>query len=179
MEYNVEATSFMTYHTVLKTSEDYYRALDAALRISEYITMSMNSKLLEMGLDVQAEVIPYRYNITIMYIFVGSNIYLINRIFSWISSIFHVFYEQYLTFRTDAVQGLMISFLAILITSALLLGLDIWSAFLLFITILMTIVNITGSMYWWDIELNAISLVNIILVSKLNLCGIPVTKSLN
>lgn len=47
------------------------------------------------------------------------------------------------------------------------MGLDIYSAFVIVITILMILVNLGGLMYWWSINLNAVSLVNLVMVSHI------------
>lgn len=76
-----------------------------------------------------------------------------------------VFYEQYLTMWPDTIKSLGISILAIFIVTYLFLGLDFYSALIVAVTILMIIVDLMGMMYWWDISLNAISLVNLVVVS--------------
>jgi Niemann-Pick C1 protein len=45
------------------------------------------------------------------------------------------------------------------------MGLDIFSSIVVIITITMIVVNIGGLMYWWHITLNAVSLVNLVMVS--------------
>lgn len=75
-----------------------------------------------------------------------------------------VFYEQYLTMWPDTVKSLGISIGAIFIVTFLFLGLDFYSALIVAVTILMIIVDLMAMMYWWDISLNAISLVNLVVV---------------
>lgn len=76
-----------------------------------------------------------------------------------------VFYEQYLTMWPDTIKSLGISIFAIFVVTFLFLGLDFYSAFIVAITILMIIVDLMAMMYWWDISLNAVSLVNLVVVS--------------
>ena len=76
-----------------------------------------------------------------------------------------VFYEQYLTMWSDTVRSLSISIGAIFIVTYLFLGLDIYSALIVALTILMIIIDLMAMMRWWDISLNAISLVNLVVVS--------------
>jgi Niemann-Pick C1 protein len=45
------------------------------------------------------------------------------------------------------------------------MGLDIFSSLVVVITITMIVVNIGGLMYWWNITLNAVSVVNLVMVS--------------
>lgn len=59
-EYRVGANYFMAYHTILKTSEDYYEAMRAARKVAANITLTMNSHAQAMGLNTTVEVFPYR-----------------------------------------------------------------------------------------------------------------------
>ena len=131
----VGANHFMAYHTILKTSRDYYTALKEARVIAANISTMLSTP------TNQVEVYPY--------------------------SIFYVFYEQYLTMWTDVLVSLGISAAAIFVVSFILLGLDIHSALIVLITILMIVTDLCGMMYWWNISLNAVSLVNLVMVSSL------------
>lgn len=135
---DVGASYFMTYHTLLKTSEDYYESMRAARVISANITNTLNAKLRNMGeRNASVEVFPY--------------------------SVFYVFYEQYLTMWPDTLQSMGISLTAIFVVTFLLMGLDIFSSIVVVITIAMIVVNLGGLMYWWHITLNAVSLVNLVM----------------
>ena len=79
-------------------------------------------------------------------------------------SIFYVFYEQYLTMWPDVLFSMGISAAAIFVVTFVLLGLDIYSAVVVLITISMIVVDLIGVMYWWNISLNAVSLVNLVMV---------------
>lgn len=79
-------------------------------------------------------------------------------------SIFYVFYEQYLTIARDTAFNLGVSLAAILAVSTVLLGFEVWSAVLVSVTIAMILVNMFGVMWLWSISLNAISLVNLVMV---------------
>ena len=50
----------------------------------------------------------------------------------------------------------------------LLLGLDLWSALIITLVIAMIINSLFGLMYLWDITLNAVSLVNLVMVSTVS-----------
>uniref|UniRef100_T1GMB7 SSD domain-containing protein n=1 Tax=Megaselia scalaris TaxID=36166 RepID=T1GMB7_MEGSC len=131
----------MAYHSILKTSEDYYSALREARKISQNITHMIQGRLIQQGLSIeeakQIEVFPY--------------------------SVFYVFYEQYLTMWPDTLQSMGISVLAIFIVTFLLMGFDIHSSIVVVITITMIVINLGGLMYYWDISLNAVSLVNLVM----------------
>lgn len=78
-----------------------------------------------------------------------------------------VFYEQYLTMWSDTAKSLSISLAAVGIVTFLFMGFDIYSALIVTGTILMITIDLMAFMYWWDISLNAISLVNLVVVSRL------------
>ncbi|XP_056599830.1 NPC intracellular cholesterol transporter 1 [Triplophysa dalaica] len=84
-------------------------------------------------------------------------------------SVFYVFYEQYLTIIADTAFNLGVSLLAIFLVSAVLLGFDLWSALMVSFTIAMILINMFGVMWLWNISLNAVSLVNLVMS-----CGISV-----
>ncbi|KAG8571041.1 hypothetical protein GDO81_011513 [Engystomops pustulosus] len=84
-------------------------------------------------------------------------------------SVFYVFYEQYLTIVDDTLFNLCLSLAAIFFVSVILLGFEIWSAVLMCIAISMILINMFGVMWLWNISLNAVSLVNLVMC-----CGISV-----
>jgi Niemann-Pick C1 protein len=139
--HKIGASYFMTYHTILKTSEDYYEALKSARKISANITRTVQAslRLRNVKEDViqQVEVFPY--------------------------SVFYVFYEQYLTMWPDTLKSMGISVLSIFLVTYLLMGFDIHSSLVVVITITMIVINIGGLMYHWSISLNAVSLVNLVM----------------
>ena len=137
----VGASYFMAYHSILKSSADYYESLRAARVISANITDMINTNLRNHNINETVEVFPY--------------------------SVFYVFYEQYLTMWPDTLQSIGISLLAIYVATFFLMGLDMISSLIVLITITMIVVNIGGLMYWWHITLNAVSLVNLVMVSFL------------
>ncbi|XP_076646594.1 NPC intracellular cholesterol transporter 1 homolog 1b [Halictus rubicundus] len=131
---DVGDTYFMGYHTPLKKSSDWYEALKSARLIADQITTMINEK--NFG-SKEITVFPY--------------------------SVFYVYYEQYLTIWREAVSSLGFSLCIIFLVTALLTGFSLFSAVMVVLTVLMIIVNIGGLMYWWNIELNAVSLVNLVM----------------
>lgn len=79
-------------------------------------------------------------------------------------SIFYVFYEQYLTIVHDTALNLWVSLAAIFVVTTVLLGFELWAGVLVSCTIAMILVNMFGVMWLWGISLNAISLVNLVMV---------------
>ncbi|XP_035285995.1 NPC intracellular cholesterol transporter 1 [Anguilla anguilla] len=90
-----------------------------------------------------------------------------SRVFPY--SVFYVFYEQYLTIAYDTAFNLGISLAAIFVVTTVLLGFELWAALLVSLTIAMILVNMFGVMWLWNISLNAVSLVNLVMS-----CGISV-----
>ncbi|XP_051878695.1 NPC intracellular cholesterol transporter 1 [Pristis pectinata] len=84
-------------------------------------------------------------------------------------SVFYVFYEQYFTIVYDTIFNLCMSLGAVFVVTTVLLGYELWSALMVCITISMIITNMFGVMWLWDISLNAVSLVNLVMC-----CGISV-----
>ncbi|CAJ1072507.1 NPC intracellular cholesterol transporter 1 [Xyrichtys novacula] len=84
-------------------------------------------------------------------------------------SVFYVFYEQYLTIAYDTALNLCVSLGSIFVVTTVLLGFELWSALMVTITIAMILVNMFGVMWLWNISLNAVSLVNLVMS-----CGISV-----
>lgn len=118
----VDTSHFMTYHTLLKTSFDYYDSMRAARKISDNITRTIQAALRLENVDedivANIEVFPY--------------------------SVFYVFYEQYLTMWTDTLRNMGISVLAIFVVTFLLQGFDINSSIIVVTTITMIVINIGG-----------------------------------
>lgn len=79
-------------------------------------------------------------------------------------SVFYVFYEQYLTIAYDTALNLSVSLASIFVVTTVLLGFEMWSAVLVSVTIAMILVNMFGVMWLWSISLNAVSLVNLVMV---------------
>ncbi|XP_063417438.1 NPC intracellular cholesterol transporter 1-like [Mytilus trossulus] len=127
----VGATYFMTYHTILRTNEDFIGALREARKIGENITKTITTK------TSNATVFPY--------------------------SIFYVYYEQYLTVVHDTIFNIALCMVAIFIVTFILIGFDFFSAVLVVLVVSMIVIDICGMMYFWDITLNAVSLVNLVM----------------
>lgn len=87
-------------------------------------------------------------------------------------SVFYVFYEQYLTIIDDTIFNLSVSLGSIFLVTLVVLGCELWSAVIMCVTIAMILVNMFGVMWLWGISLNAVSLVNLVMVSPglLSLC---------
>lgn len=76
-----------------------------------------------------------------------------------------MYYEQYLTIWKDSIFSLGISLATILSVSFILTGFDFIAAFIIFLMVVLILINMGGMMALWDISLNAISLVNLVVVS--------------
>ncbi|XP_067620860.1 NPC intracellular cholesterol transporter 1 isoform X2 [Eurosta solidaginis] len=142
----VGASYFMAYHSILKSSADYDESLRSARKISANITHMLRGRLMSQGVPFEQtldiEVFPY--------------------------SVFYVFYEQYLTMWSDTLQSMGISVMAIFIVTFVLMGFDIHSSLVVVITITMIVINLGGIMYYWNISLNAVSLVNLVMAAGIS-----------
>jgi len=86
---------------------------------------------------------------------------------SFLFSVFYVFYDQYLTICRDLFVNLSLSFAAVFLVTFILLGFDFHTSFLILLCVFMIIIDMFGVMYVWNIDLNAVSVVNIIMVKDL------------
>ncbi|XP_066258560.1 NPC intracellular cholesterol transporter 1 homolog 1b-like [Euwallacea similis] len=78
-------------------------------------------------------------------------------------SVFYVFYEQYLTIWVDFLTSMSYSLMLVFVVSFILTGLDIFASSVILLTVTMIVIHMMGMMYVWNISLNAISMVNLIL----------------
>ncbi|QQP55526.1 Uncharacterized protein FKW44_008742, partial [Caligus rogercresseyi] len=134
-QYDVISSNFMTFHTILKTPKDYYEALRWARRLSADLEKYINGPNPKEGQSVR--VFPY--------------------------SVFYVFYEQYLTMWEDTLNSLSVSILAIFVVTFILTGFDLRTSVIIVLVILMILIDLMGLMYFWNISLNAVSLVNLVM----------------
>lgn len=67
----------------------------------------------------------------------------------------------------SSIIQLMLSLGAIFVVTTFLLGLDPWSAAIITVTISCILIDLIGLMYWWSIDFNAISVVNLVMVAFL------------
>lgn len=116
----VNASNFMAFHTILKTSKDYYEALRWARNLTAQLESMINEGLPE---DEKVTVFPY--------------------------SVFYVFYEQYLTMWHDTLKSLGVSLVAIFVVTFFMMGLDLVSSIISLIVIVMILTNLGGMMYWY------------------------------
>ena len=130
----VTSSNMMAFHTILKTSEDFYMALSRARELAESIMQAVNN-----GTEAEKQVNIFPY------------------------SVFYVFYEQYLTMWRDTLKSLAVSITAIFLVTFVFMGFDIVSSFINLLIIILIVLNMGGLMYWWNITLNAISLVNLVM----------------
>ncbi|ESN97392.1 hypothetical protein HELRODRAFT_102116 [Helobdella robusta] len=143
----IGASYFMTYHKVLNSSQDFIGALKYARELGENITKSIhnwNNTELYAGKSDQTK----SRNIS-------------QSVFPY--SVFYIFYEQYLTLKKNAIMNIATSILAVFIVTFILLGFDLFISIIVMITVSMTTISLFGLMYFWNIDLNALSLVNMVM----------------
>ncbi|XP_001355048.3 NPC intracellular cholesterol transporter 1 homolog 1b [Drosophila pseudoobscura] len=76
--------------------------------------------------------------------------------------VFYIYYEQYLTIWEDALFSLGLSLVAIFVVTLVITGLDVTSALIVLFMVFCILINMGGLMWAWSINLNAISLVNLV-----------------
>ena len=69
-----------------------------------------------------------------------------------------------MTIWRDLIVNLIYSFTGVFLVTCVLLGFDFHTAFLILLCVFMIIIDMFGVMYLWHIELNAVSVVNIVMV---------------
>ncbi|KAI6244008.1 Niemann-Pick C1 protein [Aphelenchoides fujianensis] len=132
----VTASNFMVYHTPLRTASDFIKSMESTQFLASNITLTLNNELAEFG-HPPVEVFAHRQH--------------------------YVFYEQYTSIVKAAIVQLICSEVSIFVVTTVLLGLDPWSAMIIVCTISCILVNLLGLMYWWSIDFNAISVVNLVM----------------
>ena len=73
-----------------------------------------------------------------------------------------------MTIVANTCINLSICMAAIFVVTFILLGFDLTSAAVALVVISMILIDIMGMMWMWNIDLNALSLVNLVMVSSLN-----------
>lgn len=149
-------SAFSSYHVPLKDSKDFIESMKAARVIAQNIEDVLNAVRSQPLLSSSAssmvtpsqvstppsslpklEVFPYCFT--------------------------YVFYEQYLTIWQQTFRNLSISMATIFMVTYLLLGCDLYISTVVVGTIASIVIDLMGLMYFWDIQLNAISLVNLVM----------------
>ncbi|XP_042329884.1 NPC1-like intracellular cholesterol transporter 1 [Sceloporus undulatus] len=132
-EGQVLASRFMAYHTPLKNSQEYTAALKVARELAANITASMREV---PGTDPDFQVFPY--------------------------TITYVFYEQYLAIAMTGFINVIVCLVPTFLVCYILLGMDLRSAAVNLVTIVMIVVDTVGAMTLWGVSFNAISLINLV-----------------
>lgn len=131
-------SAFASYHVPLKDSKDFIESMKSARLIAQKIEDMLNVNLRSQQPSTEKlEVFPYCFT--------------------------YVFYEQYLTIWQQTFRNLSISMATIFVVTYLLLGCDLYISSVVVGTIASIVIDLMGLMYFWNIQLNAISLVNLVM----------------
>lgn len=79
-------------------------------------------------------------------------------------SVFYIFYEQYLTIWKDTAKNVTMSLATIFLVTFVLMYGNFKAAFIILCTVTMIIVDLTAMLFILGIQLNAASLLNIVMV---------------
>ncbi|KAL7675403.1 hypothetical protein ACOME3_001664 [Neoechinorhynchus agilis] len=139
-ESRIGATNFMLYSTVLVNSSDYVKALEFTRLLSD----DMSNDLIQRGF------IPDTMK--------NNNI---NPVFLY--SYFYPFYEQYISMATTTMLNIIYSIIGVFIITFIMLGMDFHSSVIVLLTLVMTMIDLFGIMYLSGVDLNAISVVNLVM----------------
>ncbi|KAJ8719577.1 hypothetical protein PYW08_011752 [Mythimna loreyi] len=77
-------------------------------------------------------------------------------------SLFFIYYEQYLTMWADTFASIGYCLIGAMVFNLLASGFNILTTFAVMINVILVVVNMMGVMYIWNIPLNAVSCVNLI-----------------
>ncbi|XP_018569147.1 Niemann-Pick type protein homolog 1B [Anoplophora glabripennis] len=78
-------------------------------------------------------------------------------------SVFYVYYEQYLTIWMNTIESLGYSLALVLVITFIVTGFNIFSSLIITVTVFMVVLHLMGMMWIWNITLNAVSLVNLVM----------------
>ncbi|KAI8059658.1 patched family-domain-containing protein [Gongronella butleri] len=121
----ISTSHFRTFHTPLRTQDDFIQAYASAHRIATQLTDAL-----------RMDVYPY--------------------------SVFYVFFEQYAQIVSMAYQLLGTAIISIFVVTSVLLG-SLRCGAIVMVVVGMILTNVIGTMVLWDISLNAVSLVNLVI----------------
>ncbi|TGZ50411.1 hypothetical protein CRM22_010806 [Opisthorchis felineus] len=133
------STYFMTYHSVLSQPDDFINALRGARRVADEINQDWRANNSDP---------------------VDSNTPPRNSVYAY--SVFYVFYEQYVTIVNEALIQVGACLLAITVVTFLLLGLNLIATFMVVLGVVFIVLSMLALMVLWHIDLNALSLVNLV-----------------
>ncbi|VDM17724.1 unnamed protein product [Hydatigera taeniaeformis] len=154
---SVEATHFMTYHTVLREPQDYIEALRLSRHVSDQTLLYWNNHSANTFAGNNA-IFPYRY----LSEFLLTRYCLTTDGLLLLCAVFYVFYEQYLNIQHETALQLGVCLAAITVITLLLLGLNLAATLIVLLGVACIDVSLLGLMCLWSISLNAISLVNLV-----------------
>ncbi|KAA3672925.1 Niemann-Pick C1 protein, partial [Paragonimus westermani] len=80
-------------------------------------------------------------------------------------SVYYVFYEQYLNVVSEAIFQIGICLVAVTAVTFLLLGLNVAATAMVFLGVVYIVLSMLALMVLWNIDLNAISLVNLVVTT--------------
>ncbi|KAM7541010.1 hypothetical protein Aperf_G00000046447 [Anoplocephala perfoliata] len=150
----VLTSHFAAHHTVLRTTEDYIEAIRKAHQVSDEFG-SRWAKEDELNGDPKLTVTE-----SISKLISKPKGPQPNSVFPY--SKFYVFYEQYLNIVHETVVQMSMGLVAVTVITWVLLGLDVVATLNVVIGVASIVLSVAAMMVLWNITLNAISLVNLV-----------------
>uniref|UniRef100_H2Z2C5 SSD domain-containing protein n=1 Tax=Ciona savignyi TaxID=51511 RepID=H2Z2C5_CIOSA len=137
----IEASYFMSYHSVCIKSVDCTENLVKARELAANITKTLKLA----NTDENGNIIGNEDDFTV---------------FPY--CLYYVYYEQYLTLVGDALFQLGICLIPTFVFSFVLLGFDWYSGIITVVTIIMIVVDTAGLCSLWGVDMNAVALINLV-----------------
>lgn len=175
----IDSTVFRTSHVPLKSQEDFMEAFHQSLRISTELNAHISfpddaetdisfSSVKSVNTWGYQELINFfKHNFSSFNILSGfsktDDILESNDIEIFAYSPFYIFFVQYETIIGLLFRLVLLALMIIFFSSSFLLG-SLKTSLIVCLTILLILVDVGGIMAIWDISLNAVSLVNLIII---------------
>jgi predicted RND superfamily exporter protein len=157
---SIQASAFMAYHPVCVDSVDCQANLEMGRELADNITMTIRQKVEAMnnqsGLVLGDEDYVDPESISV-----------------WTYAIYYPYYEQYITLGWLALVQLGICFIPVFLFTFILLGFDVVSGLIVLVTVGLIVVDTYGFCVLWDVDMNALTLINLIAAAGLSVefCG--------
>ena len=140
-EEDIEASHFMSYHSICIESSECQANLEQARVIADNITHHINRGLEDIGFNSSISVWPY--------------------------SIYYPYYEQYITMGSDAIFQLLLCMVPISVLSFVCYNCSLSACLVILITVVFIVTDTYACCVLWNVQFNPLTLINLIASSGL------------